>query len=31
MHAQDAVEAHSCIDTDTEISPVEQYTTADKG
>ena len=21
---------HSCIDTDTEISPVEQYTTVDK-
>ena len=26
----DAVDAHSCVDTDTEILPVEQYTTVDK-
>ena len=27
---RDAVDAHSCVDTDTEILPVEQYTTVDK-
>ena len=26
----DAVEAHNCVDTDSEISLDEQYTTADK-
>ena len=27
---RDAVDAHSCVDTDTGITPVEQYTTVDK-